>query len=262
MYEEKYSKSESLNFDNFKNKIFFKNGKKKVHYTFEDLKLKGNLYNNDLIWYDGLQNWTKVKDIPELSSIAINKPPLTIIEKNILCLGKSLKPSLIIYVIFSIIIGLFAGLLEKYQFDTFFEEVNANSIKYQKEDDALEAKYKNYYDSYQDNEENSKPAFSSYSNIRQDEAYATRSDGTKFTRWSRFLPQRGVDQEQLSYNATHKFLFRPYKAIINHANLSREERENIGLLLTNFTLSSFLSNLIFIPFLIFLYYLKYKKRFY
>lgn len=258
MFEEKTSQSGNLNFDSFRNRIYFKNGKKKVHYTFEQLKIKGNLYTDDLIWYEGLKDWTKVSNIYELSSIALNQPPLTTKEKNILCLKKSLKPSIIIYVVFSIILGVSTGLLEKFQYEKFFKEVNTNSIKYQKEDDELEAKNRREYGNYQNY--NSKPSFSSYSNMRQDELYATNEDYTKFTRWSSYLTQRGTDQEQISYNATYKFLFRPYKAIIGHANLSREERTNIGVLLTNFTLSAFFTNLLLLSFIILPYFLKNKKE--
>lgn len=260
MIQEKAIKSENLNFDNFKERIYFKNGKKKVHYTFDQLKIKGNLYTNDLIWFEGLKNWTKVSEINELSSIALSQPPLTQREKNILCFKKSLKPSLSIYLIFSLFLGVSAGFLEKYQYDIFFEEVNANSIQNQKDEDALNAKNRREYPEYQNNINESKPSFSGYSNMRQDEVYATNDDFTRFTRWSSYLAVRGTDQEQISYNESYKFLFRPYKAIIKHANLSREERENIGLLLSNFTLSALVTNLLLLPFLIVVYFFKNKKR--
>lgn len=260
MIQEKVIKSENLNFDNFKERVYFKNGKKKDHYTFDQLKIKGNLYTNDLIWFEGLKNWTKVSEINELSSIALSEPPLTQREKNILSFKKALKPSLSIYLIFSLFLGVSAGFLEKYQYDIFFEEVNTNSIKNQKEEDELNAKNRIDYPEYQNNINESKPSFESYSNMRSNEVYVTNEDGTRFTRWSYTLSTRGTDQEQVSYNESHKFLFRPYKAIIKHANLSKEERENIGLLLSNFTLSALVTNLLLLPFLILVYFFKNKKR--
>ena len=260
MIQEKVIKSENLNFDNFKERVYFKNGKKKDHYTFDQLKIKGNLYTNDLIWFEGLKNWTKVSEINELSSIALSEPPLTQREKNILSFKKALKPSLSIYLIFSLFLGVSAGFLEKYQYDIFFEEVNTNSIKNQKEEDELNAKNRIDYPEYQNNINESKPSFESYSNMRSNEVYVTNEDGTRFTRWSYTLSTRGTDQEQVSYNESHKFLFRPYKAIIKHANLSKEERENIGLLLSNFTLSALVTNLLLLPFLILVYFFKNKKK--
>lgn len=261
MIKNKTADSENLNFDTFKEQIYFKNGKKDVHYTFEQLKIKGNLYTTDLIWFEGLKNWTKVSVINELSSIALSKPPLTEKEKNISSFKKSFKPSIIIYIVFSLILGLSAGFLEKYQYDKFFEEVNKNSIQHQKEEDELASKNRREYPEYQNNSTENKLSFTGYSNMHQDEIYATNEDGTRFTRWSSYLAVRGTDQEQISYNESYNFLFRPYKAIIKHANLSREERENIGLLLYNFILSALVTNLIIFPLLIIVYFLKNKKEY-
>lgn len=210
MITEKTTNSENLNFDNFKERIYFKNSKKDVHYTFEQLKIKGNLYTTDLIWFEGLKNWTKVNEINELSYIALSKPPLTEKEKNILCFKNSLKPSIIFYTIFSVALGIFAGLLEKNQYESFFKETNANEIKNDKED------IQRFGYDYKTNPNLNSGGFSY---VRNNEIYVTREDGTQFTRWSSYLVGRGIDQEQVSYNENHKFLFRPYKAIIKHANL-------------------------------------------
>lgn len=253
-------KLENLNFENLKDKIYFKNGNKKTHYSFEQLSIKGNLYENDLIWFDGLKDWTKVSNIDELSSIALSIPPFTEREKNVLCFKKSLKPSIIIYLIFSIFLGILAGLLEKQQYEMFFEEVNTNSINNQKEEDKNKAKLDEENYEYASGVTESKPSFSGYSNMQQDEIYATNSDGEHYTRWKSYLPERGTDQEQISYNQHYSFLFRPYVAIISNANLSREERDNISNLITNFILSSLATNLLLLPLMILLFFLKYKKK--
>ena len=248
-----HEKLKNMNFDGYREKIYFKNGKKEVHYTFDQLGIIGNLYNNDLIWFEGLKNWTKVSEIEELSSIALSEPPLTQKEKNILSFKKSLKPSILIYLIFSLFIGISSGLLEKFQYNKFFEEVNTNSIQNQKDEDKVQAKLNEEDSEYMSALAKNKPSFSSHSNIRTDEIYATDSDGQYYTRWKSYLPVRGTDQEQISYNAKHRFLFRPYQAIIKHANLSREERANIGLLMANFTLSSLVTNLLLLPLIILVY---------
>lgn len=51
-----------------------------------------------------------------------------------------------------------------------------------------------------------------------------------------------------------------YQAIIKHANLSKNERENIALLLSNFVLSALVTNLLLLPFLIMINFLKNRKR--
>jgi len=251
MENDKTKNSENLDFDNFKKQIYFKNGNKDVHYTFEQLKIKGNLYKTDLIWYEGLERWTKVSDIFELSSIALSRPPLTKKEKNLEYLKKSLKPSLIIYTLFSVILGIFAGLIEKNQYEDFFREIKANEIANEKED------IQRYGIDYKTNPNLNSNGFSY---VRENEIYLTRKDGTRYTRWVTYLVGRGIDQEQVSYNNNFKFLFRPYIAILKNAYLSKDERENVGLLLSNFVFSSLVTNLLIIPFIIFGYFIKSKKE--
>lgn len=86
--------------------------------------------------------------------------------------------------------------------------------------------------------------------------YATDDDGERYTRWAAY---KGVgNHEQLSYDKTHEFLFRPYKAYFSTVNLSDEERENTFFLLLNFFLSALSTNLLIFP-LIVLGVMRYKK---
>ncbi len=264
MVKEKITNSENLNFDNFKEQIYFKNGKKDVHYTFEQLKIKGNLYTNDLIWFEGLKNWTKISEISELSYIALSKPPLTEKEKNILSFKNSIKPSIIFYVIFSLLLGIAAGFLEKHQYDKFIDEINNNHKKNIERENEIKRENQKFISELTEsngfNFRENKVDFSSYSDMPSNEVYATNEDGSRFTRWESVLAIRGTDQEQISYNNTHKVIFRPYQAIIKHANLSKDERENIGLLLFNFVLSALATNLLILPFLILINFIKNKRK--
>jgi hypothetical protein len=264
MVKEEKTNSENLNFDYFKEQIYFKNGKKDVYYTFDQLNIRGNLYNNDLIWFEGLKNWTKVSDIIELSSIALSKPPLTEKEKNILFFKNSIKPSIIFYLIFSLILGTTAGFLEKYQYDKFIDEINYNYKKNIEREDEIKRENQKIISKWREssnfNFSENKIDFSSYSDMPSNEVYATNKDGSRFTRWKSVLAIRGIDQEQISYNYTHKLIFRPYKAIIEHTNLSKDERENIGLLLFNFVLSALVTNLLLLPFLILIVFLRNKRK--
>jgi hypothetical protein len=265
MIKEKTINSESLNFDKFKGQIYFKNGKKDIHYTFEQLKIKGNLYTTDLIWFEGLKKWTIVNEINELSSIALSKPPLTEKEKYILSFKESIKPSLIFYVIFSIILGIATGFLERHQYITFIDEITNNCKQNIEREDEIKRKNQKFITELnQKNDFNlseNKIDFSSYSDMPSNEIYATNKDGSRFTRWRSVLAIRGTDQEQISYNHDSKFLFRPYQAIIEHANLSKKERENISLLLFNFVLSALVTNLLFLPILSLVYFFKIKSNY-
>lgn len=235
-------------------RIYFKNYKRKTALTIEDLKQKGQLYSSDLIWYDGLEKWKLASEIEELKDFILNEAPLSRVERRVITFKKAIAPSLLIYFLLSVIIGVISGLLELYQYEKFFEEVKANSIQYQKEDDKLTSGYNSDFPISSD-----KPSFSGYSNIRQGEIYSTRENGTRFTRWSTYSYERGGDNEQLSYQKSYNFLFRPYKALFGHANLSVDERSSIPSLLGNFILSSLITNLLFFPLVIFIMFLKKAK---
>jgi hypothetical protein len=248
--------------------IYFKNGEKKAHYTLEKLKIKGNLYNSDLIWYEGLSDWTKVSEIKELSLIALNTPPLTVKEIQFKNLKKSIKPTLITYTIFFLFVGISGGLLEKYQYEIFASKIKASSDAAQREEKAFDIKntisstnVKQDTGGLSDTFTSTPDEFSinQWTNLGRDESSVKNADGTYYTRWSKFMAVRYFDNEQVSYNYSHKFLFRPYTAYFGHANLSTEERESSFTLLRNFSLSSFVSNLFLLPFLMILFYKKKKK---
>jgi hypothetical protein len=209
-------------------KVYFKNINclKSSPYSIQDFKIKGNLYQNDLIWREGLSNWTKAKDIEELKEYALLEPPKTRLENNIYNLKSSLFKSLRYYIIISLFIGFFSAILEKYQYQNFI-----NSIDIIDQSSGSEG-------------------------ISASQIYASREDGTRYTRWTTYS-NFGEDNEQISYNENYMFLFRPYKAIFDDANLSILERENIVLLLFNFTLSSFISNIFLLPLLLLLFFKRY-----
>ena len=209
-------------------KVYFKNinGLKSSPYSIQDFKIKGNLYQNDLIWREGLSNWTKAKDIEEIKEYALLEPPKTRLENNIYNLKSSLFKSLRYYIIISLFIGFFSAILEKYQYQNFI-----NSIDIIDQSSGSEG-------------------------ISASQIYASREDGTRYTRWTTYS-NFGEDNEQISYNENYMFLFRPYKAIFDDANLSILERENIVLLLFNFTLSSFISNIFLLPLLLLLFFKRY-----
>lgn len=242
-------------------RIYFKNGEKKVHYTLENLKIKGNLYDSDLIWYEGLPTWKKASEIEELKLISLSTPPLTSKELKIKNLKYSIKTCLITYCILSLFVGVSSGLLEKYQYDVFAEKIKESSDKEEKKEKAFIAKNKTYntFDSEEglsslNTSKEEDFSINEWTNLTRDETSVQNEDGTYYTRWSKFMTTRYFDNEQVSYNYSHKFLFRPYKAFFGHVNLSKEERESSFLLISNFTMSSFVSNLILIPFLILIFF--------
>jgi hypothetical protein len=226
-------------------KVYFKNGKRNIPYTFDELKKRGNLYKTDFIWHDGLEDWKNALDIEELKEFALSQAPLTKNEQIALKIKKSIKPTFITYFLYSLIIGILAGTLEKFQYENFFKIVNECSrVNEQKDIAKYGADYKT----------NPRLTNSGFSFMSDDEIYVTREDGSKWTRFKSFITVRGTDQEQVAYNENYKFLFRPYFAIFDHANLSIEERENNIKLLYNFIISALVSNIILIPLLMFGFY--------
>jgi hypothetical protein len=218
--------------------LYFKsiNGKKSRPYTIDELKEKGNLFKTELIWREGLSKWSMAKDIEELRIYAIQEPPKTNFENKIDISKYSLIKSFWYFIIFSIFIGVFSSLVEKYQYQNFI-----NSIK-------------KIDHSHDNNTMSSSNKMVEYSNIRFEELHAQNEDGTFYSRWIRFHTLGMGDNEQLSYDYSHSFLFRPYKALFDVTYLSQSERESIFELFKNFILSSFASNIFFFPILFFLMY--------
>lgn len=229
-------------------KIYFKNknGKRSQPYTIEDFKIRGNLYTDDLIWHEGLDNWTKASNIDELKDYAISRPPLTNSEENIQSLKLAINPTILFYIIISLIIGISGALLEKNKYGTFINSITKTQ----------------YTPSNNDNYDNDKISFTEYSNVKHSDIYALEENGNRYyTRWKVYSTVGNQDNsEQMSYEKTHKFLFRPYRTFYEIVNLSNEEINNLHILLLNFIYSSFVTNLIFIPLLLLLFYLIKRKK--
>lgn len=218
--------------------LYFKsiNGKKSRPYTIEELKEKGNLFEKELIWREGLAKWTMAKDIKELSIYSIQEPPKTNFENNLEIIKYSFVKSFWYYVIFSIFIGIISSLVEKYQYQNFINSID--KIDHSNDDNSIP----------NDNK------MVDYSNIRFGELRAQNDDGTFYSRWARFHTSGMGDNEQLSYEYSHSFIFRPYKAIFDVVYLSSYERESNIELFKNFIMSSFASNIFFFPILFFFIY--------
>jgi len=57
-----------------KNYYFVENGTQAGPFSYDELKLK-TLAPDTLIWYNGLEKWKRIKDIPELASVIERRPP-------------------------------------------------------------------------------------------------------------------------------------------------------------------------------------------
>jgi hypothetical protein len=312
-------------------KKYFKNRKTKKSYTFNELINSEPIFKDDLIWTEGIPNWIPAKEFEELESYVLERPPerkSIVLLKN---LKKSIFPALIIVIIFSIILGISSGLIEKWKYEVFLGNVQPRIDKYyqekrEREEEVKSKKFNHELDiknkltmlELDFNLEDSKLKFlqeeayrnyqtsrnyesqnlyitraNSYLNQRQEltRNYQTKvnklnselnerdnqsnvieyitydvptgtlatfkDNGDMYTRWSVY---QGVgNHEQISYNKTYKFLFRPYKSFFIPVNLSNEEISDTKTLLWNFTLSAFMTNLMFLP-IILLGVMRYKRK--
>lgn len=227
-------------------KIFFKNiyGKRSQPYTIDDFKTRGNLYSDDLIWHEGLDGWTEASKIEDLKEYTISKPPLTNSEINKKSLIKAINPTILYYIIISIIIGVSGALIEKNKYETFINSITKTTY--------------NTTNNYNKDKIN----LTEYSDVKHSDVYAPIKDGNGYyTRWKVYSTVGNQDNsEQRSYEETYKLLFRPYKTFYEIVNLSNEEIKNTNILLFNFIYSAFVTNLLFIPFLfLLLFFIKRKK---
>ena len=84
--------------------FYAKNGERLGPYTAEEILAK-NLDNNTLVWYEGLADWVKLSNAPELSSLVKSTPPPPPLTKSV---NKS-KLSLATFVLLIIGGSLIAG---------------------------------------------------------------------------------------------------------------------------------------------------------
>ncbi len=105
---------------------YFKNRNNNKSYSLQELINSGPIFNDDLIWKKGLSDWTNANNIEELEAHVLERPPQRksrILLKRIIW---SILPSIIILLIFSVIVGVTAGFLEKHQYNAFIEKVQPN----------------------------------------------------------------------------------------------------------------------------------------
>lgn len=310
------------------NDKYFKNRNLKKNYSLNDLIAGEPIFKNDLIWKDGFSDWKFATEIEELKQHVLERPPerkAIIILKTI---WKSLLPSLIIYLIFSFVVGISAGLIEKHQYDQFIDKVqpnidtywknkqqqieqkNTRDIENRRKAEELEQRKISIQQNFNEKDQKlkllqteaynhslssvdyySKEHWLDLSNnylkerernfvdyktkinfillsqkqnaslinatekvdftydIPKNTLFADDKNGNRYTRWKVY---KGVgNHEQLSYDSTHKFLFRPYRAIFTVVNLSNSEVSKNSTLLWNFTLAALVTNLMFFPLIVF-----------
>jgi hypothetical protein len=208
-------------------KIYYKiiDGKKSNPLTLEQLLSLKDLFEDDLIWSEGMDDWTPACEIEELKSFILKRPPKTVLEKRREKNAANFLKSILVYMVFSVLLGIFSSYLENNQYRSFIKETT------------------NLY---------------SGGGVPISDIYVRKSDGVYFTRWTVYAG--GEDNEQLSYNRSHEFWFRPYKAIYSHAPLSNEERKSNLILFSNFVFSSIASNVFLIPFLFLLFQISSQKK--
>ena len=122
------------------------------------------------------------------------------------------------YLAFSILLGVVSASWEKAQYTKFIHQIE---------------------------EQKSRPAYIEGS---KDMIYATNKDFTRYTRWAYYRSYG--DNEQLCYDKTHSFLFRPYKTFAQNVNLSKVERDHFETLYMNFIGSALVSNFLILVLII------------
>lgn len=103
--------------------IFFLNNNRKEPFTIEDFERGKLIFEDDLIWHEGLSDWTLACYVQDLKHLVKKRPPISKKQKFFRIFKLSLIKSLLIYLTFSLLIGVLSGLLEKYQYNSFYSEI-------------------------------------------------------------------------------------------------------------------------------------------
>jgi hypothetical protein len=105
---------------------YFKNKNLKRVYTHEELIHSEPLFNNDLIWREGLLDWTYASLVDELKQYVIQRPPLSRFEKILFIITRFSLRALYFVLIASLLIGICGAYLEKTQYDQFISKIQPN----------------------------------------------------------------------------------------------------------------------------------------
>lgn len=282
------------------NTLYYINNNRKEPFTVEDLEKGRIIYEDDLIWHDKLDDWTKAKNILELEGFIRKKPPISLKKRLFNRLLSACLKGFILFFIFSLITGIIAGLIERNDYEKFFIEIKSNHDKNKKElDEKWEAlqqevlrlnglirkheenvvrmtKLKGPPKTYDEMMEYGYGGINGARNllkmktISKEDFYANndilRNNELYILKdgkiYSRWCTYVGdiYRNEDVSHNSCSKTFMRPYHAIFGDSNLSNEEQNSILVLLFNFSLASLLTHLPLLLVFVPVFYFRAKKH--
>ncbi len=114
--------------------LFYINNNRDRFYTLKDLE-DGKLvvFDDDLVWHENIDKWEYACNVSEINLFLRKRPPLSVSTKKLLFFKKSAIRYFLFYCIFSVLVGITAGLLEFSQFTAFQSEIETCTIKNNKE---------------------------------------------------------------------------------------------------------------------------------
>ncbi len=186
------------------NNKYLKNRNTKRSYTLEELISEEPIFENDLIWKNGFTDWTYAGEIDELKEYVLQTPPSTKSIIFLKSLYNSLRPSIIIFLIFSVLIGTSAALIEKHQYNGFMEKIQPNIDEaLKKEEEFRNAKLR--YEEEQERERVRKEKLKTYSRQK----FEQKEKELKLLQeqaFSQYKYESNPDQKLYYYNLADDYL--------------------------------------------------------
>jgi hypothetical protein len=115
-------------------RLYYINNNRSKPYSIQEIEEKIILHDDDLVWHDELTDWIRADQLEELKQLTRKRPPLSRKKKLALAIKKASIKSVSIYLMFCVSVGVLSGLIEKYQFQTFWTEIDKNYQEHKREE--------------------------------------------------------------------------------------------------------------------------------
>ncbi len=168
--------------------LFYINNEKKP-LTINELKQGRLIFEDDLIWHEGLKDWTDARDIDFLREFIKKRPPISKKNKHFKDLISISIKSFLIYLSFSIIVSVSSAFYESYKYQSFMDKIIVAHDKNQKIKEAKEKKEEEYLLE----KENNKNIY-----LNKIEQLKNEADNN-FSNWEVELNKLTPDENQIMY---------------------------------------------------------------
>jgi hypothetical protein len=198
--------------------LFYINNEKKP-LTINELKQGRLIFEDDLIWHDGLNDWTDAKEIDFLREFIKKRPPISKKNKHFKDLIYISIRSFLIYLSFTLLVSISSAFYESYKYQSFMGKIIVAHDKNLKIKEAKEKKEEQYLLE----KENNKNIY-----LNKIEHLKNEADNN-FSNWEVELNKLTPDENEIKYyenvSDSLKALIDYYFSVIDNPTILKSDQD-------------------------------------